>query len=373
MRKRLSLLALPALLALGYLAQPKPASAAYVQWLKISAGVGAWMQGAMTASATQLTMGRYTPTDPDTTQWWQHAGSFANTTGPRRNQVMRFGWNCGPGGGRATTGALNGALCEEWEQYYETGGGNKVVERHMGYVAPDETLTRYLSFAGNLESPYNTALYIYSSSIVLGSGNDANDPPQVVIGSGSTLIEAPSGYNKIIADDDALGYVSIQAGSVLEGATQAQINFASNGQIVAQAVDAFRVSVAGNLQLEISTTLSRIRSPDTLLEFQVNDGGAYVLRSGATIMRWDANSTIAWKPIMPAADSSSTYTLGGSSGRFGYVAVQVVGAGSLPTCDGYNQGAITTVYNGASASSTVVACLQAADNSYAWRTIFTAP
>ncbi len=371
MKSRIRLLgALVACLGLGMALQPRPASAAYFQWLKISAGVGAWLQGAVAASSTQLTMGRYTPTDASTTKWWQHAGSFANSGG-RRNQVMRWGWNCGPGGGRDTSGALNGALCEEFEQYYETLGNNKVMERHLSFVAPNDALTRYISFMGNLESPYNTSLYVYSTALSLGSGANSNDPASILIDATTTTLRTPGGYPRIILDDTSADTVTIANGSGGDS-SKAQVILQASGNVDILSKANGTIRNATNNAFTWDTSSAKVLDPGAspVTQMVVDGNGVYFFTGGlsgySVLMQSAATSFV--KPLRANTDKDTTSSVGIDGKRF---SSGMFAADSNPVvCSSSTAGAQTTVIGGNGVADVFRVCMKNAGGTYAWRDVY---
>ncbi len=70
--------------------------------------------------------------------------------------------------------------------------------------------------------------------------------------------------------------------------------------------------------------------------------------------------------------TDSTATLGAASRRWivGYMGAAV---GSQPTCDATTRGGTMTIFATNGNSDTFQVCMKAAADSYAWRTVFTAP
>ncbi len=357
--------------------RPRSASAAYYQWLKISAGVGAWLQGAISGSSTSLTMGRYTPTDASTTKWWQHAGSFANSPGPRRNQVMRWGWNLNNGGGREATGVLNGALGDEFEQYYETGGGGKVMERHFVYVSPADVQTRWISFLGSLESPYTTSLYLYSTEIHLGSGVNNNTPASLSIQPAITKLMSPS-LLRFINLDDTVGDPSITIQNGTAGNTNRSIlKLTSDGQVAAYYKTNFQLWGGSGLtarQLSADGSTISILSPNQNNSMRVDDTLVAFQSGGNDVMAMLSGAIYTSAVLRPNADKTTTRTLGASGGRFGLVAAAMATADwSGISCTADEEGFHTVVVKGSGQASCLTVCMKGSDNNYAKREVYCAP
>lgn len=110
---------------------------------------------------------------------------------------------------------------------------------------------------------------------------------------------------------------------------------------------------------------------DGSVAVNLNDytGGVHytILTTLDGMMKLSGASTVGVKP-----DTDSTGTIGAASARFlvGYFGAAV---GSRPTCDATTRGGTMTIFASAGASDTFQVCMKAAADTYAWRTVFTAP
>lgn len=93
-------------------------------------------------------------------------------------------------------------------------------------------------------------------------------------------------------------------------------------------------------------------------------GGGYLSVGGA--------NTYAFKAEGLYPTTASTGGLGIASKPWNFVAAGSA-VGSQPTCDSTRRGYIMVIFAGGGASDTLQACMKAAADTYAWRTVFTAP
>lgn len=365
-------------LVLALLLAPSTARADFGLRLKYTATVGAWTQGVLAQDATDANMLRFTPSDAGTTPWYQWAGSFANTSGSRRNQVMRMGWNCGPGGGRQNTGVLDGALCWEQEQFYVTAGGNKVMEWHLSSIAPNDALTRVFSGSADTEAPYPTALYGYSTQFVLGSGHTANDPPSLQIYPLSTTIKSPSAYRKLLLNDDP-GDTSVHLTNGEGGdAAKADIQLQANGGVSVTSKFILHLTNGVNDGFNLDTTSAQLLDPSASPQSRVvaDANGVYVYTGGlgGYSMLFQAAATSMVKPIRANGDKSPTESVGLPAHRPGYGAFAMSAADwAAQTCDVDNEGMSTTVVYGVNLPSCHEECQKTSTNTYAKVQIKCAP
>jgi len=269
-----------------------PAHADFKLRLSYPAVVGTWTQGANLngADSTNSRFMQYVPNDASTTNWQHWAGSFANGGGQcgRRNQVMRFGWNIAGGGGRAITGANNGALADEFEQCYD--GYAAVMERHMSYVDPADTTTRFLSFDGRLTTPYTTRLYLTAKEISLGRGTSPSDNDgSLIINATETQVRGPNGYNRIRFDNT--NGVNIEGGTTNTPAGKIIVDTA--GDIYAQGRDAY-IGPSGVWNLRATSNGGFVQSNDGTYILQAHDTGMYLLHNSDQLLRaWNDEVRIA--------------------------------------------------------------------------------
>jgi hypothetical protein len=242
--------------------------------LNLVAAVGTNLFDTVEASATSSLFEIYTPTAANTTPWYRWGGSFENTPGPRRNQVVRFGWNINGGGGRqVTTGTYNGALASEYEQYYE--GYQKVMERHETFVDPADTQTRYISFDGSLESPYPTRLFLTSTQVKIGRGTSPSDNDGAInITPTTTYVQGPNGFNLFRADNT--NGINFDAGTT--GTPASNLNLQPNGDVYFTSSRGF--FGGGGYRLFWTATTTRLAGPNNTSEFNVDNDGAYILSNG---------------------------------------------------------------------------------------------
>lgn len=264
------------------------------------ATVGTWNQGVITNPGTNAIFLEYTPSDAGTTHWYQSAASFANAPGPRRNQTMNIGWNLGPGGGRQTAGALNGAIGWSLEQYYETVGPNKVMEFHQIYVSPADVQTRITSALCNLEAPYNVGLYIYSDSVVIGHGKNNNDPPHILIDSTTTHITAPAGYGSLLLDDGGSGVTLQNGGGGNPDKGHVVIN--SAGQVNIDSEAFIRLTYNSAVMVSVDNTQVVLTSQDgTSASVQVGNGTGPIMYANGNA-RWLVQDTQVFASAVPIVD-----------------------------------------------------------------------
>ncbi len=108
------------------------------------------------------------------------------------------------------------------------------------------------------------------------------------------------------------------------------------------------------IKSEPGTNLQLITDSGQIIYFAPNGANYFYMEAGAF-----------------AATSDNQSTLGTTSNRF---KTAFIGSGdALPTCDATTRGAFRTVFAGGGASDTFQVCMKAAADSYAFRTVFTAP
>lgn len=305
------------------------------------ATVGTWLTGLVFQDATDANFIRYTPTQSGTTAWYQWAGQFSNGSGHRPNEVMTFGWNQGEGGARVSTNTFDGALWDQFEQYYEAVGGNKVMERHLVYVDPSDQQTRFISFSGGLDSPsYDTSLFITSKTVAIGFGHDPSDMVrQIELTSGATVVRGTDRVANVYMDASQ-AWISHGDGT---GSNLARLTLTPTpGQMYA------RADYAGYLTSGGSNTQYLSWGP----------GVGSVLLTGM--------------PVSPGADKSTAHSLGIFGGRYGWVAVSLA-AGSLPAANSSSEGMITIVPGTTGVGSTLRAVMKGTNNAYSWVVLATAP
>jgi hypothetical protein len=330
-----------------------------------AATVGSWTSGISSQTSTTVNFHRYTPNDASTTPWYQWAGSFANGIN-RRNQVMRFGWNVNAGGGRENAGALNGALSEEWEQYYEA--PTKVMERHMAYIDPADNLTRYLSFMGALESPYPTSLFLRASSVNLASGNDSNDQPGLILGAATSTLSAPSSYPRLTLDDTGGGYVTLANGVLADpDKAHVQLNYLGGVDILSKQIFVLRNATNTGLYMDPSTIQVVDPSATPLHRMIVNNDGISFftgsVNSFGFLMYGSGNYSA--KPLRPHQDKNIAYGLGVSGGRFPWLGASLGSVAWLAqSCTADDEGIGTTVNYGTGQPSCYEICMKSGSDTF---------
>lgn len=154
-----------------------------------------YIAGALTGSdATNSLFLKYQPAEAGSVPWVHWIGAFDNATWPRKDQVSRFGWNVGPGGGLINTGDKVGGWSSEYESSYQ--GGHYQMERHEVYWNPIGGGTRIWSCLSNLEAPYDSRLFVNAESISIG-GFGAS----VGVEANSVGINSPDGLTTVYIDN----------------------------------------------------------------------------------------------------------------------------------------------------------------------------
>jgi len=294
-----------------------PAHADFKLRLSYPAVVGTWTQGANLngVDSTNSRFMQYVPNDASTTNWQHWAGSFANGGG-RRNQVMRFGWNLAGGGGRVTTGANNGALGSEYEQYYESAGNH--MERHEVYVDPTGRLTRWLSFDGRLDTPYTTKLYVFADQLILGIGASSADRGVLTADATTTSVFSPNLFQKAFFDNTQ---VMIQAGTT--STATASLQLVPAGDVQVKSTRGYLGGVSTGVRFDWTATAADIFSPDANTNLYVANGdmqfivgGTQSLRLSSSVATLGANMSIASGFDIAAAGGASDFDYSLSSGIF---------------------------------------------------------
>lgn len=157
--------------------------------------IGANLQG---VDAANNNYSRITPSESGSPKWMEWEGAFLCDSQDRCDHVMRRGWNIGGGGGLFETGTRKGALADEYETYFE--GGSNQMERHWVYVDPIGGSHRLMSTTSNLDSPYNSIVYITSEGGVLGAP-PAGNTPAFVWTTDQIEVDAKAG-RRVFANDD---------------------------------------------------------------------------------------------------------------------------------------------------------------------------
>lgn len=100
--------------------------------------------------------------------------------------------------------------------------------------------------------------------------------------------------------------------------------------------------------------------------------GAVLVRSGDRI-GWSGHATYPADTTDTALARASAAVVRTTDGASGGGALATGAASGQPTCNSTNRGAMWTVFAAGGASDTFQVCMKAAADTYAWRTVFTAP
>lgn len=103
----------------------------------------------------ESTWGRVTPSSGPS-EFWFHTRGFPNTGSPRENQVTRFGWNTGEGGGLVVQG--ESSLAWEFESFYQP-TTIPYMEAHLAYTSPSGQNFRLFSSIIRRDTDYMAAGY----------------------------------------------------------------------------------------------------------------------------------------------------------------------------------------------------------------------
>lgn len=160
--------------------------------------------GNVTSDSDTQTVMKLVPTGVPEHTFYMHITQADVGTQARPDNVVMLGPNITAGGGLAASGTRIGALALSFEPYFEQTPGTVTtgqMEMHWLFVDPAGVQHRPISLIANLTSPYPTTLYVFDTTIVLGSGKDSNDPASVTINSTTTLLQAPTGNYRVSLDD----------------------------------------------------------------------------------------------------------------------------------------------------------------------------
>lgn len=134
-----------------------------------------------------------------------------------------------------------------------------------------------------------------------------------------------------------------------------------------EAVAGIASQIYGNGNLLISAS----SAGDSYVQTLAGGNAALVSLVGNVILYAAGSISVSnGASLVPSTDS--TNALGAASQRWKYVAVGAAVA-SQPTCDATTRGGTMTIFATAGNSDTLQVCMKAAANTYAWRTVFTAP
>ncbi len=153
--------------------------------------------GQFSSDATDNAWIGYQPSEVGSVPWVHWMGTFNNATWARKNNVSRFGWNVGPGGGLITTGTNIGGWSSEYETSYEGAPYTKQSERHEVFWHPDGSSTRIWSCLSSLIAPYVSTLFINAETVDVGPTGGGI----VSIGPTTAGMNSPSTLNSVYVDD----------------------------------------------------------------------------------------------------------------------------------------------------------------------------
>jgi hypothetical protein len=336
--------------------------------------IGTETLGVLTDGANSLTLEQFVPVQAGNSAWTCGYGAFTNPVGTRKNHTYSCGWNLSPGGSQTDPAYGFGGFT--FEQYWNA-AGSPVQEHYLLWEPPDGLgqQHRYLFFIGAETAPYASNLNLAADQISMSSGRDLNSPTSFSIDSTTTIVNAPSGYPRFQAEDTS-GSAGIYSGTIAD-VSKAQVIATSAGDASItgkQTVRIYSGATGTYLALQADPTSVIMKSPDGLSYVQLSDGvGPYFYANNTPKLFVQNSATYTAQIFRPNVNASASVALGASGGMFGWVGVRLA-AGSLPSCDADSAGMMTTVPGGAGVADTVQACLkQAAGDTYAWRTIYTAP
>lgn len=330
------------------------------------------ISGAGTASAGNLNYLKLQPLESGHTNWWEWVSNTPNSSGGRGDVVRMAGWNVNSGGGLVDS--TNGALYDSWEEFYITAGGSHVMERHLAFAPPltasDTTTTRFVSALGDLSTGL-VGLNIYANTLLFGHGHTNNDPAAIIVDATTTTIMSPTinGFRRLLLDDND-GVVTLSNGD-FPNHDRGHLKIDSSGIILLDSINLVRIANNGGLALEAgSSYLSLSRPDDNSTFFRVDSNGAEIDMSNSPRLSVRSGATYTLQNFRPASDSA--IELGASGGRFldVYAGAPVA---SQVSCNSDSRGAMMTVFANNGSSDTFQICMKSAADTYAWRTVYTAP
>lgn len=226
--------------------------------------------------------------------------------------------------------------------------------------------TRYREqAAASVPTPPSSAwqnVYIDSTTHAL-MRKDSSGTSTAISGGGTVIADSPLGGDGSSGSHLTCSLCVTTTGSqtltnktltspVINGATSASGNFDLSGSS-----GTWKPPTGG-----LAATL--VGANATNLTLQAASGQHIILSIGA-----GNYARITSTAIRPENDSQIEF--GEASLRFktGYVGI----SGALPTCDSTSRGGFRTVFAAGGASDTFQVCMKAAADTYAWRTVYTAP
>ncbi len=225
------------------------------------------------SSSTQNHWLTYTPTEAGSSVWREFNLSSSNGSGNPLNQVHKKGWGYGETG----VPGRRGILGDEWEQIFY--GSNIQMERHLTFTSPSGVETRFLSFLGSLESPYNTTLFLNSTNMFLGNQS----------GAGASLSIFPSLIQATSADFGRFLYID------------------NNNTIIR--------NISGNiLSLNSGSSTMAIFGPTGGLEFQTSGTG--ISSGSAGVLFQSSGSSVGIYQAHLATYSNEIYDFGKTDNRW---------------------------------------------------------
>jgi hypothetical protein len=380
---------------------------------------------------------RVYPGTTGATPWNMGVVAYANDGNPNYNNVVTSGWNCGSSGSIDTAkgalcttteseyGPTGGALMEHYVGYVAPGGGTsyRALTLNAALASPYELAVGLVGTTVGIGVGTSindaTRLVLGASSSTLNAPSAAGDltlnatTSQLTFGSAGNLARLAllSGSLTLKATAGALG--SSASGDVLTwDATNSRLRDGT-GSYYYNATNGSVTAVANTTTALSSTGVTTYINGAT--DVYVYKGGARAFRFGETGNEWkifgatDGTGAGAYVGIAPGAfvglqdngeriqaadgagvlfrtngvgrarfdyssfrpDTDGTFNLGSGANRW---SLAYIGSSSaLGTCDATERGAMRTQFAAGGASDTLQVCMKAAADTYAWRTVFTAP
>jgi hypothetical protein len=201
------------------------------------------------------------------------------------------------------------------------------------------------------ESGTGAALFGTSPSITTGL-NDSN---------GNSML-------LFTATGSAVNQLTLANGASSTGPTLSATGSGSTLDITLTPKGTGAVIVSNNLTLNNGT-------------FAVSNGSSVKLNLSNTAFRVASDSTVGWSSNTNASAAGADTGLkrvaagvvGASNGSTGGGALQATGASGQPTCDSTSRGAMWTVQSAAGVGDIFQVCMKGTADTYAWRSVFTAP
>lgn len=196
------------------------------------------------------------------------SGLFDSGDPSRKDHVVRWGHNCGIGGGLHVAG--KGALCSEMEDYFI--GGHTQMERHDSYVDPTGSVHRIWSYLSNLAAPYDSVLFLNAETVNVGPvGGGVVSTGPTTAGMASPNVGAVPGTLSTVFVDDTQAWIKA-------GTNKASAIASANGE--------FAIHSDSNTTVDVG-------------------GQGHLNASGTTVWEWGAGFTAQFAPhLMIGSDAS---------------------------------------------------------------------